>query len=203
MLDEEQKIFISKAMNGDDQAFTWLVNHWYKRIYNYGYKYFLDHDLASEIAQKTFIAAHKHISNINSIDAFNSWLYTIAVNFCREEVRKSKRNRFVSIFSMAKSNNDLHTKEVKSIKSRQADPEHSFRKQELSDYMLKALNELPLEQKEVLIMKEFEGLKFREIAVALKISENTAKSRLYYGLKTMRNLLIKWEINLEEANYGY
>jgi len=65
-----------------------------------------------------------------------------------------------------------------------------------------ALLELNDEQREVVIMKEYEGLKFREIAEVLNISENTVKSRMYYGLDGLRKILEKRNINKETIGYG-
>ena len=65
-----------------------------------------------------------------------------------------------------------------------------------------ALKEINQDQRTVLIMKEYEGLTFREIAETLVISENTAKSRMYYGLKAMRKVLDKRNINEESVSYG-
>src|SRR6185436_14823573 len=88
---------IARAREGDKKAQGKLVQLWYKRIYNFAYKFFFDHDLAMEAAQKTFIAMHKNLPNLNEATRFRSWLYTIAVNFCREELRKRKSARSVSL----------------------------------------------------------------------------------------------------------
>ena len=73
--------------------------------------------------------------------------------------------------------------------------------QELAAQILECLQKLNKDQREVVIMKEYEGLKFREIAEALDISENTAKSRLYYGLKSLKKWLTEANVNL--ATYSY
>jgi RNA polymerase sigma factor (sigma-70 family) len=72
---------------------------------------------------------------------------------------------------------------------------------ELSDILQGALRELNEEQREVVIMKEYEGLKFREIAEVLNISENTVKSRMYYGLDGLRKILERKNINKETIGY--
>src|SRR5215204_1835394 len=79
---------IGKAKQGDQNAQGKLVQLWYKRIYNFSYKFFIDHDLAMEVAQKTFISMHRNLVNLQDMSRFRSWLYTIAVNYCREELRK-------------------------------------------------------------------------------------------------------------------
>ena len=191
---------IARAREGDKTAQSKLVQLWYKRIYNFGYKFFYDHDLAMEVAQKTFISMHKNIAGLQEVTRFKSWLYTIAVNYCREEARKRKTNRALSL-------NDLNReKGKKAIGGKRATSEERTRsgncdRSELSDLLQSCLMELSAEQREVVIMKEYEGLKFREIAETLGISENTVKSRMYYGLEGLKKILEQKKITKETIGY--
>ncbi|HEX5167896.1 MAG TPA: sigma factor, partial [Cyclobacteriaceae bacterium] len=81
---------IQRAREGDQNAQGRLVQLWYKRIYNFSYKFFLDHDLAMEVSQKTFISMCRNLAGLQEISRFKSWLYKIAVNYCREELRRKK-----------------------------------------------------------------------------------------------------------------
>jgi RNA polymerase sigma factor (sigma-70 family) len=84
---------------------------------------------------------------------------------------------------------------------RNDNPEKQYQQTELSDILQKSLMELSAEQREVVIMKEFEGLKFREIAEVLNISENTVKSRMYYGLDGLKKILERRNITRETISY--
>ncbi len=84
---------------------------------------------------------------------------------------------------------------------RRENPERALRLTELSDILQECLTTLSDEQREVVIMKEYEGLKFREIAEALNISENTVKSRMYYGLEAMKRILERRNITKETIGY--
>jgi RNA polymerase sigma factor (sigma-70 family) len=84
---------------------------------------------------------------------------------------------------------------------RRENPERQFRQAELSDLLQQCMMELSDEQREVVIMKEYEGLKFREIAEALQISENTVKSRMYYGLDGLKKILERKNITKETIGY--
>jgi len=180
------KSLIEKSQRGDDRAFGKLVGLWFKRIYNFSLKYFGDHDLAMEATQQTFIVVHRKIGTLKDTESFKYWLYKITLNHCREEDRRQKRKRWFSIFT-----ND----DVRQVESTYGLPDQEFQKKEKEEMMSELLRKLPEEQKEIIIMKEFEGLKFREIAVTLSISENTAKSRLYYGLSALKKLIEKSELN--------
>ena len=191
---------IARAREGDKSAQGKLVQLWYKRIYNFAYKFFFDHDLAMEAAQKTFIAMHKNLTNLNETSRFRSWLYTIAVNFCREEMRRKKTARSVSLHDLRPGEAEDSYQWERSGE-RGEDPEKILRQSELSDLLQKCLMELSEEQREVVIMKEYEGLKFREIAEALNISENTVKSRMYYGLDGLKKIFDKNRITKESIGY--
>ncbi len=191
---------ITRACKGDEHAQGQLVQLWYKRIYNYCYKFFMDHDMAMEATQKTFISMYRNLGSLKDTGSFKSWLYTIAVNQCREEIRKLKNRMNLSLHT-SHSEND-HTSTITNKKSYD-NPEQQFARQELAEILQQCLKELSDEQREVIIMKEYEGLKFREIAEILNISENTAKSRLYYGLNTLKHILERKKITLEILSHEY
>ena len=191
---------IARAREGDKSAQGKLVQVWYKRIYNFGYKFFFDHDLAMEVAQKTFISMHRNIEGLQETTRFKSWLYTIAVNYCREELRKRKANRSVSLHDLRPGESE-ESYRWEATSHRNENPEKQLRQSELSDLLQQCLMELSDEQREVVIMKEYEGLKFREIAEALSISENTVKSRMYYGLDGLKRILESRNITKETIGY--
>jgi RNA polymerase sigma-70 factor (ECF subfamily) len=168
---------IEKSKKGDNKAFAKLFGLWFKRIYNFSLKYFNDHDQAMEATQKTFISVYKGIKRLKDNDSFKGWLYRIALNQCHEEERKAKRRPWYSI---------LQSEDVLVKIETNLDPSKQYDQNE----------------RVVLIMKEYEGLKFREIAESLGVSENTAKSRLYYGLKGLRKSFDEHRLNLESIHYG-
>lgn len=191
---------LARAREGDKNAQGKVVQLWYKRIYNFGYKFFFDHDLAMEVAQKTFISMHRNLESLQDLARFKSWLYTIAVNYCREELRKRKSLRAISLNDLQPGEREESYRWEESG-SRHENPERQMRHSELSDLLQKCLLQLSEEQREVVIMKEYEGLKFREIADVLNVSENTVKSRMYYGLDGLKKILEKNNITKETVGY--
>lgn len=191
---------ISNAQKGDEKALNQLVSLWYKRIYNYVLKYYSDEDMATEISQKTFIAMFRNIKKLKEIDRFKPWLYRIATNFCYEEGRKSKRQKLVSL-TVTGDDDSEERLEIGEAKGNLFNPERSFQQLELEEALLSALGELSEDQRTVVIMKEYEGLKFTEIAEALDASENTVKTRLYRGLKSLKEILERKNITKETVYY--
>lgn len=192
---------IINAQKGDEKALNQLVGLWYQRIYNYVFKYCCDQDLATEISQKTFIAMFRNVKKLKEINRFKPWLYRIATNFCHEEERKKKRNKTVSL-TVTRTDDELEeTFEVGEAEGNYFNPERNYQQLELEEALISALGELKEEQRSVVIMKEYEGLKFKEIAEALDTSENTVKTRLYTGLRNLKDILMKDNITKETVYY--
>jgi RNA polymerase sigma-70 factor (ECF subfamily) len=143
----------------------------------------------------------KNLPALQDNARFKSWLYKIAVNYCREEARKKKGDRSLS-FDAVWNREAEDSPRWESSAHHTDNPERQYQRQELSDVLQGALQELNHDQREVVIMKEYEGLKFREIAEVLNISENTVKSRMYYGLDGLRKILERKKITKETIGYG-
>ena len=188
---------IEQAQAGEEKAISKLVSLWYKRIYNFSYKYFGDHDLAMEATQKTFISMYQNIQSLRNTDTFRPWLYRIASNHCHSE----KRTGFKTMTVSYSQNSESDGSRAHDVRDLDSDIQKNIHRSDLSDMLNQCLHQIPVEQREVLIMKEFEGLKFREIAEILNISENTVKSRLYYGLSQMRKVLKERNISKETTYY--
>ena len=191
---------ISAARHGDAVAINQLIKLWQKRIYNFALKYFNDHDQAMEVTQKTFISMNKNLSQLKEDQSFKPWLYRIATNYCHQEARKESKKWVLPFMKVNKKEEQQHIAAIEQV-DKLGNPETAYGNQELKALLKKALSTLPEEQRLIVIMKEYEGLKIREIAVAMEISENTVKSRLYYALGSLRQRLEQWQITRENIHY--
>ena len=196
----QSDFLVKAAKQGDVIALNQLVKQWQKRIYNFAYKYFGDYDMAMDVTQKTFISMSKNLSSLKDEASFKPWLYRIASNYCHEEVRRQNK-RWIFPFMKVQGKEDQQDISNTLSVHKSDDPEKAFGNDELKNLLKKALATLPEEQRMVVIMKEYEGLKIREIAEAMVISENTVKSRLYYALGSLKKLLDQWNITKETVHY--
>ncbi|MEP1033819.1 RNA polymerase sigma factor [Ekhidna sp.] len=192
---------IEKAMTGDEASFNQLVNLWYKRIYNYALKQCSHQDLAADITQRTFIAVFKNLKKLKDVGSFKPWIYRIATNFCHQEGRKLAKAKTVPFTVTTNDEGESTIKEEGEAEGVFFNPELSYRQQELENILFGCLQELPKDQRSVIIMKEYEGMKFREIAEILKTSENTVKTWLYRGLKILKQQLDERSITKETLSY--
>lgn len=197
----QSELLVEKARKGEADSQGKLVQLWYKRIYNFAFKFFADHDLAMEVSQKTFISMCSHINQLKDPSRFQAWIYAIVANQCRDELRRSKGERTTSIEREMSFSSDGFPPAWKDTLRCPSNPETHVMQRELAEILQQALLKLPEEQRKILIMKEYDGLKFREIAEVLKISENTVKSRLYAALENMKRILHKQNINKESCGY--
>ena len=179
---------VEEFRGGNMDAFNALVENWQQRIHRFAYRYFASHDEAMEITQKTFIKAYKKLHTLDDAQKFSSWIYRIANNLCLDELKRAGRKRSSSMESL--TNHPV-------AQSIAENPDRPIQQQELGSILQQALNQLPAEQRIVVIMKEYEGLKFREIADILDEPENTVKSRMYYGLSSLRKIFDKWNLEME------
>lgn len=168
---------VQQAQQGNRRALNQLFGQWYPRVYNLAHRYFGDADQAAEVSQQTFVAIQRGLGKLRDPQAFKAWLYRTAINCCHSAARKRHRRR--------------EQRETLSIATngQPSTPYQQLRRSERNAIVQQALQHIPAEQREVIVMKEYENLKFREIADILQLSENTVKSRLYYGLKAMRKHL--------------
>lgn len=186
---------------GQVNAFNTLVWRWQKPIYNFVLRYLGDPEDAREITQQTFIKALRNLPHLKDHSRFSTWLYQIAVNLCRDEIKKRRRRKTYSLESMQENSDQQNARALLPVADESASPDNIVSRKELRDILARALQQIPEEQREVVIMKEYQELKFTEIAETLGIPLNTAKSRMYYGLTALRKILTQWQFDQESFQY--
>ncbi len=174
---------VARTRDGDVTAFNDLVGRWEKPLYKFVYRYLGDAEEARDICQEAFVRAYTNLDRFRGQAKFSSWLYQIALNLARSEFRKRGSRPMVSLDEQ-ETESHLRLVADDGIK-----PDESAVHGERSRALKRALDQLPDKQREVVILKEYHGLKFREIAEMLDTPESTVKSRLYHGLDTLAQSL--------------
>jgi RNA polymerase sigma-70 factor (ECF subfamily) len=182
---------VRRAQKGDVNAFNELAQRWQGAIHRFVYGFFGNSDDAGEITQKTLIRVYRKVGDLEDPDRFSSWIYRIAKNLCLDELKRAGRKRSVP----------LNGEEMQIADSASRTPAGQLENRELGEIIQDALILLPDDQRIVIVLKEFEGMKFREIADILEEPENTIKTRMYTGLRSLRNTLTKWNIPKEYLNH--
>lgn len=186
VLSDEQLIELYLA--GDSEAFNGLVKKWERRIFNFALRYCGSREEAQDLCQEIFTITFQRLSGLRDHRRFAPWLYKIALNSCRMRSRVVKRKQLVSL----DSDDFKRARELGSnsaLEQRVSTPEEALGEIERGRILKEAMGEIPDEQRLVILMKEYEGLRFHEIAEILDCPLSTVKSRLYSGLRSLRDIL--------------
>lgn len=167
---------VTRAQSGERNAFNELVRIHAQGVMNVIYRMCGDAQIAEDAAQETFIQAWLHLSSYRPQASLRSWLYRIAVNAATDMLRKEKR-------ILPNALEDLH------LQDPQLGPEALFFQEERTTLVKKAILALPEASRVVLVLREYEGMSYHEIAEALNIPVGTVMSRLNYARKTLRDKL--------------
>jgi RNA polymerase sigma-70 factor, ECF subfamily len=177
---------VERALTGDAEAFGEIVQRWERRIFALSFGMLGREEDARDATQETFLAAFRNLRAFRGEAKVSSWLHRIAVNQCITRQRRAK----------VRSESALETEEEKDASSFAApvgySPARVFESNETTAAVRVAVNSLPLELRQVVVMKEFEELTFKEIAEALDLPLSTVKSRLYTALKQLQMRLQKF-----------
>ena len=166
---------------GDLSAFDTLVERWERKIRGAIYRILGSDEDARDICQEAFLKAFRSLPQFKQQARFSSWLYQIALNLCRDRMRRRRGKKIVSLDDPMTDHSNLLRQEPSG-----RDGVESL---ELARFVSDAVAELPEEQREVIVLKEYQGLTFVEIAEALDLPTSTVKTRLYRGLVQLREAL--------------
>jgi len=172
---------IEQTLEGQPDAFNVLVRRWERHIYGLTLRMLGRDDEAKDATQETFLSAYRNLSKFRGEAKFSSWIYRIALNICNTRLR-SRARVAVSIEEQYEAVGFEIAAETEELGS-------DIQREQITRYVRRALQALPAEMRQVIVMKEYEGLKFSEIAEILGIPISTVKTRMYTGLTELRKRL--------------
>jgi RNA polymerase sigma-70 factor (ECF subfamily) len=180
--------------DGEALAFEELFERYEKRIFYFILRSVKDRERAEELAQDVFLRVIDSIDSFQQTASFKSWLFTIARNICIDHARRQKHRKTRSLqehVSQAADDDREWLELVVDIEAASGNSEVA--RAEFRSSLEQALAELPDEQRRTFLLRESEGLKYREIAEIEDVSENTVKSRMRYALQTLQAHLSDYE----------
>jgi RNA polymerase sigma-70 factor, ECF subfamily len=177
---------VTAVKAGDTVAFRGLVEKYQNRIFSMVYGMTRNREDARDIAQDTFVKAYRSLDSFRLESSFYTWLYRIAMNLTIDHARKVKRQATGEFDEEIAQRDDTGSiAEPHHIDS----PTRALERKQLHKEIMDALDKLPEDQKQVILLRELEGLSYKEIADILEIPEGTVMSRLFYARKKMQKLL--------------
>lgn len=177
---------VERALTGDGEAFGEIVRRWERRIFALTYGMLGREEDARDATQETFLAAFRNLRGFRGEAQVSSWLHRIAVNQCITRQRRAKVRKEAALEDEQEKNAASFSAPI------EFSPRHVVEGREHILAVRRAVSSLPVELRQVVVMKEFEELTFREIADALDLPLSTVKSRLYTALKQLEMRLARY-----------
>jgi RNA polymerase sigma-70 factor (ECF subfamily) len=178
--DEE---LVARCLAGETECFNQLIVRWERPIYTLALRLLGNDEDARDVSQDTFLRAFRALPGFKGQAKFSSWLYRIALNLCRDWARRRRRTPIVPV------PDGVELAELGSSEQVDEPFEDVLARRELSQTVARAMRVLTADQRAALILKEYHGLTFQEIAELLGCPLSTVKTRLYQGLTVLRREL--------------
>jgi RNA polymerase sigma-70 factor (ECF subfamily) len=176
---------VARSIGGDAESFNQLILRWERPIYALAYRVIGREEDARDVCQETFLRAFRALPGFKGQAKFSSWLYRIALNLCRDWIRRQRRAPVTQMPEGVEPGELLaESGPVESI-------EDLVTRRQLSEVVSEAMALLPEEQRTAIILKEYHGMTFQEIADMQGCPLSTVKTRLYQGLTVLRRHLEK------------
>ena len=178
--DEE---LVALSMGGDVESFNQLVLRWERPIYALAYRVIGREEEARDVVQETFLRAFRGIGNFRGQAKFSSWVYRIALNLCRDWIRRERRAPILP------TPEGVDVVELAAEQGPAESIEDLVARKDMSRVVAEVMTKLPDEQRTAIILKEYHGMSFQEIADLQGVPLSTVKTRMYQGLSVLRRHL--------------
>jgi RNA polymerase sigma-70 factor, ECF subfamily len=174
---------VARSVGGDAESFNQLILRWERPIYALAYRVIGREEDARDVCQETFLRAFRALPGFKGQAKFSSWLYRIALNLCRDWIRRQRRAPVMQMPEGVEAGELIaEAGPIESI-------EDLVSRRQLSEVVAEAMKLLPEEQRTAIILKEYHGMTFQEIADLQACPLSTVKTRLYQGLTVLRRHL--------------
>jgi RNA polymerase sigma-70 factor, ECF subfamily len=174
---------VARSIGGDAESFNELITRWERPIYALAYRVIGREEDARDVCQETFLRAFRALPGFKGEAKFSSWLYRIALNLCRDWIRRQRRAPVVQMPE------GIEPSELAAERGPVESIEELVGRRQLSAVVEEAMRLLPDEQRTAIVLKEYHGMTFQEIADMQGCPLSTVKTRLYQGLTVLRRHL--------------
>jgi RNA polymerase sigma-70 factor (ECF subfamily) len=195
--DATDEMLMVRFQRGERKAFVELVRRHNRAIYNFVLRQLRLPSVAEDVTQDVFMRLVQNAADFKHEARFSTWLYTIARNLCIDQLRKLSHRRHASLDQPQRDGGDAPSApllgDTIADPNPQASAEHNALSSEVRSSIVKAVDALPDDQREVFLLREVANLPFRDIAEITGVGENTVKSRMRYALDRLKDALCDFE----------
>ena len=191
--DAEILALVEKAKGGDEDAFASLMDQYERFVYNVACRVLSaagqSLDQAEDISQETFVKVWRNLSGFRGDCTFSTWLFRIAVNCAKDSVRSAARHPASSLSYAGEEDEDGVTEWDIPVTSGDTVPEDAVERRELILAVRRAVESLPDDQRQVIVLRDLHGLPYQEISAVLGLELGTVKSRVSRGRANLKTIL--------------
>jgi len=184
---------LERFNGGDAGAFEILLSRYRVPIFNFILRSVRDRHKAEDLMQEVFLRIVRRSKDFKGESKFSTWTYAIARNICIDESRKAKHRRHRSLDVGSRRGDGESAPLVERVASNSHGADRSATSRKLRGEIAEAVELLPEDQREVFLLRQVQGMPFKEIADLVGVPENTVKSRMRYALERLREALIEYE----------
>jgi RNA polymerase sigma-70 factor (ECF subfamily) len=183
--DLEDRTLVDLVLDGDQAAYKVLVERYQARVFAVAYGVLHNREDAREVSQEAFIKAYRNLPGFRRDASFYTWIYRITVNLGIDFQRRSYRKRETELDEARITPETAHHTGPRPM----ATPTQNLERKQLAQRLKAAIDMLPADQRTAIVLREIEGLSYKEIAEAMGCAEGTVMSRLYYGRQKLQQIL--------------
>jgi RNA polymerase sigma-70 factor (ECF subfamily) len=182
-----------RYQRGDRSAFALLVRRHQTALYNFAFRQLRVQSAAEDVVQEAFVRVVQNAADFKHEARFTTWVYTITRNLCIDQMRKRALRKHASLDETRGGEDGEGPTLGEQTADSRASVEREATGSEIKDRIVKAVDLLPDDQREVFLMREVAHLPFKEIAEITGVPENTVKSRMRYALERLQAALSDYE----------
>lgn len=187
---DDDLTLVRRAQDGDQAAFRTLFDRYHRRVFAVALGVLKNPQDARDVVQEAFVKVHRHLGSFQGASSFYTWLYRITMNLSIDQVRRRKSARQVGYDDALKRDEDDLADPANSMPEYTgADPGKTHGRKELAHKIQAALATLPEYHRQVILLREVEGLSYEEIAKVMKVPKGTIMSRLFHARRKMQAAL--------------
>lgn len=186
MTREQEAEIIRRVQSGDTEAYEALVTEYQKNVYNLALRMTGNPEDAADMSQEAFLKAYSSLALFRGDSKFSVWLYRIVSNVCLDHLRRQSRRQTLSL-SVEDDEGDEAQIDIPDLSQ---SPEELLERQLTREAVRRGLDSLPPAQRQILLLREIQGLSYEEISAALDIDEGTVKSRIFRARKKLCAFLV-------------
>ena len=191
---------LERFQAGDTRAFEELLQRYRGPIFNFVLRSVRDRERAADLTQETFLRVVQRADSFRGGSKLSTWIYAIARNLCIDHGRRMVFRRHRSLDAPLKGSEEKSSPMVDRIPSREPETDRDAIGRQLQAQIAAAVEELPDDQREVFLLRQVQGMAFKDIAEVVGVSENTVKSRMRYALERLQGALAEYQDYVRELS---